>query len=73
MTIGQDGERKTSTDKARHTALGWLRHVIIIILILRSDTKSIVQAHTACKTQVDKNKTFYNGIGGRATGLQTNS
>jgi len=27
-----------------------------------ADTKSIVQTHTLCTTQVDKNRTFYNGI-----------
>jgi len=43
-------------------------------LILQSDTKSIVQAHTVCTTQIDRNRhnrTFYNGFGGRTTGLQT--
>jgi len=37
-------------------------------------TKSIVQTHTVCTTQVDKNRqnrTFYNGIGGWSTGLHT--
>jgi len=41
-------------------------------LILPSDTKSIVQAHTVWTTQVDQNKqnrTFYNGVGGRTKGL----
>jgi len=37
-----------------------------------ADTKSIVQTHTLCTTQVDKNRTFYNGIeAGWITGLQT--
>jgi len=39
--------------------------------ILPADTKSIVQTHTLCKTQVDKNRTLYNGVGGRTTGLHT--
>jgi len=36
-------------------------------LILQSDTKSTVQAHTVCATQVDKNlqnRTFCSGVGG---------
>jgi len=36
--------------------------------------KSIVQAHTVCTMQVDKNRqneTFYSGVEGRSTGLQT--
>jgi len=35
--------------------------------ILSADTRSIVQTHTFCARQVDKNiqnRTFYNGIGG---------
>jgi len=43
-------------------------------VFLPADTKSIVQTHTFCATQVDKNiqnGTFYNGIGGWTTGLQT--
>jgi len=42
-------------------------------LILQSDTKSIVQAHTVCTTQVDENRynrTFHSGVGGRTTGLK---
>ena len=42
--------------------------------ILSADTKSIVQTHTFCSPQVDKNvhnRRFYNGIGGWLTGLQT--
>jgi len=38
--------------------------------------KSIVQTQTVCTMQVDKNRqnrTFYNGIGGRTTGLHTHS
>jgi len=43
-------------------------------LILKSDTKSTVQTHTVCTTQIDRNRhnrTFCNGVGGRTTGLQT--
>jgi len=39
-----------------------------------TDTKSIVQAHTVRTTHIDKNRhnrTFYNGVGGRTTGLLT--
>jgi len=41
-------------------------------LILPSDTKSIVQAHTVWTTQVDENRQnrrFCNGVGGRSKGL----
>jgi len=40
---------------------------------LQSDTKSIVQAHTVRTMQVDKNRTLFNGVEGRTTGLQTQS
>jgi len=43
---------------------------------LKSDTKTIVQAHTVYTSHVDKNRrnrTFYNGVGGRTSGLQTNN
>jgi len=41
-------------------------------LILQSDTKSIVQ-HTVCTMQIYNrhNRTFYSGVGGRTTELQT--
>jgi len=45
-------------------------------VFLSADTKSIVQTHTFCTTQVDKNiqnRAFCNGDGGRTTGLQTHS
>jgi len=41
---------------------------------LSADTKPIVQTHTFCTTQVDKNRQnrmFYNGVGGSIVGLQT--
>jgi len=38
-------------------------------LILPLDTKSIVEAHTVWTTQVDQNRTFYNGVRGRTKGL----
>jgi len=45
-------------------------------MYLPADTKSIVQTHAFCTTQVDKNiqnRTFYYGVGGRITGIQTRS
>jgi len=39
-------------------------------VFLSADTKSIVQTHSFCTTQVDKNvknRTCYNGIGGCIT------
>ena len=49
------------------------QYLIQFSLILQWETKSIVQAHNVCTTQVDKNRryrTFYNGVGGRTTGLK---
>jgi len=43
---------------------------------LSADTKSVVQTHSFCTEEVDKNvqnRTFYNSIGGWITGLQTHS
>ena len=33
-------------------------------VFLHVDTKSIVQTHTFCTTLVNKNRTFYNSVGG---------
>jgi len=47
---------------------------VIDDVFLSGDTKSIVTTHSFGTTQVDtnvRNRTFYNGIGGWITGLQT--
>jgi len=43
-----------------------LASVFLLIFYLSPDTKSILQTHTLCTTQVDKNRQnrmLYNGIG----------
>jgi len=43
---------------------------VVFDLILQTDTKSTVQAHTVCTTQIDQNRhnrMLYNSVGGRTT------
>jgi len=51
------------------------RSHIIINVFLPTDTKSIIQRHTFCTTLLTKtrqNRTFYNSVGGRITGVKRN-
>jgi len=41
-------------------------------VFLPPDTKSIVYKHTFCTTLVNKNRTFYNGVGSRITSFKRN-
>jgi len=48
--------------------------IVLSLFYLSPDTKSKVQTHTFCTTQVDKNRQnrmLYNGIGAESQGLQT--